>query len=82
MVPASKKAELGTEEALGCGRNILLAREVEGFEELRKEQSSQSGPSQSAPAFPAWRRSPFFSVQFCFLVPKWSIFDKLSCGFT
>lgn len=47
MVPASKKAELGTEEALECGRNILLAREVEGFEELRKEQSSPSGPSQS-----------------------------------
>lgn len=66
VIPASKRAGLGTEEALGCGRNIL-AREVEGFEELGKEQRSLSGPNQNPLSSPACRRSPFFSVQSVFL---------------
>lgn len=77
VIPASKGAGLETEEALGCGKKILLGRGVGGFEELQKEQRSGSGTQSEFLLWPGWL-SPggraFFSYKFGFLYPSETFF--------
>lgn len=90
-ISASKGAGLETEEALGCGRKILLGRGVGGFEELQKEQRSRSGTQSESLPWPGWlspRGCSFFSNKFgflylseTFLYLNESVFDGLRHGF-